>query len=248
MSRVVGSVRGLKSRHIGWLVVGAVLSGCAAPREANVVAGFTAVQSGLFVQGLTEPFRPYEEGEYLPGALPNVQAFTGYAGYIVTYYGPRSTAGTGCDDLASARRDIGHESMMLVGQKAATQPPNGKFEETILTSAYQAKAGILGFFSAEASDSTSVQLLVQDVAAQTAVEVLDEAKIARVKRTDLPSSACARKIIRSASLTEATARRYHSVGKSPSFSGFNINIGGKWHNSTEEFHRELFVRIETSEL
>lgn len=233
-------------RFAAWLVVPLLLSGCA-PKQVGVM-GFRAKGHGVYMIGDTASYPLYAGGEYIPKALANVQDFGGYAGYVITYYGPLATDGTGCDPNGAMRIDVGHQSMMLSGQKAEKEQPNGKLDELVIASEQKASAGFLAFFSAQVTDSTSVQLLIQDVAAETARNVLNEDKISAVKNSPLPTGACARRLIRNAVLTEGQAKLFHSVGRDASVSGFNIKINGSWHNSTESFQRELYVRVETSEL
>lgn len=134
---------------------------------------------------------------------------------------------------------------MKAGETAEDLEPNGKFSELHVTSQTDMSVGILPFFSASVSQSTSIQLLVQDVAHQNALGALDPAKLTAAKQETMPAGACDRRVITSAVLTEAISKVYREVGRDASAQGFNIKIGGRWHNSTLEFERALYLHIET---
>lgn len=201
----------------------------------------------MYLKGDQKSYQIYSTGEYIKSALPNVKAFRGYAGYIVTYYGPTATGG-GCADKAQARTEVSVQSVIQATKTAETLEPNGQLNEVLLTSEYNVSAGFLAFFSGQVTNKKSVQVIVQDIAAESAIDVLDATKMANIKSAAMPAGACERRVIVNAALTEGISKLYSEVGKEASASGYNVKVGGRFHNSSSEFQRQLYVRVETRDL
>lgn len=226
-------------------------AGCASQSQLQSNAGltesaFVQAKPGVQFTGDVGSMRAYLDREYLPYVEPSVGDFSGYAGHIINYIGEKR--GPRCADYLSARKEVTLTNVILDDTTAIDGDPAGKLVEVFLSSERGAEAGILTFFKGAVSNTSSLQILVQDVAYQTAIPVIDQSKVATVKATEPPDNVCDRRVIAVAALTETISKRYVEVGREANAAGFNIKIGGKWHNSTSQFFRELFVHVETRPL
>ncbi|MBT8397076.1 MAG: hypothetical protein HKO65_17855 [Gemmatimonadetes bacterium] len=207
----------------------------------DTLLGYEQFRVGMFFSGDDWSRDFYEGGEYLEKALPNISDFRGYAGHYIDYFDPDRT----CLPNAELEQRVSLESLLPDGQYAASLEPNGKLVEYILSESSQSGAGITRFFSGQVSESSSVHLLVQDVAHRSAIGLLDGQKVEALRQKGLPEGVCRREIITAAVLTEASSKIFHETDKSATANGFFLKVNGKWHLSTQYFQRVFFVRVET---
>jgi hypothetical protein len=230
------------------LVVGTTfaVAGCAS--EGYVVTPDTAVVSTYDLATGTPALAAVRDTflnrAYLPNVLPGAANLDGYAGYVLNVFGAPSPGGV-CVQDASRDPVLDPVSYIAAGKAATTEPIGDILTNILVRKGSSASAGFLSFLSVELSDSMRAEVIVEDVARQTAAGVLDEARLQALARTPLRPGVCAREIVLVAVLTSFKTRTYSELGRKAKLAGYGVAADGKLFGSASSFTNRYRLFIES---
>lgn len=181
---------------------------------------------------------------YLPRVLPSAKDLNGYAGYVVNVFGTKDQNGV-CVQDPNRSPEIDPKPYLLPGREPRTEPVGDILSNLIVRKGGTLNASFLTFVSAELSDSARAEVVVEDVARQTAAGLLDEPALASLARQAPRAGVCAREIIFVAQLTSFKFRTYQALERRAKLSGYGLAVDGKLFGSASQFTNRYRLFIES---
>jgi len=181
---------------------------------------------------------------YLPSVLPSAKDLNGYAGYVLNVYGTKGQNGICVQDPTRAPV-LDPISYIAAGKQPRTDPIGDILTSILVRKGGNASGGFLSFVSVELTDSMRAEVVVEDVARQSAADLLDTPRLAVLAGTPTRVGVCAREIVIVAQLTSFKTRTYRELERKAKLAGYGLAVDGKLFGGASSFTNRYRLFIES---
>ena len=181
---------------------------------------------------------------YLPSVLPSAKDLSGYAGYVLNVYGTKGQDGICVQDPTRAPV-LDPISYIAAGRQPSTDPVGDILTSILVRKGGSASGGFLSFVTLELNDSMRAEVVVEDVARQSAADLLDTPRLAALAGTPPRAGVCAREIVLVAELTSFKTRTYRELERKAKLAGYGLAVDGKLFGSASSFTNRYRLFIES---
>jgi hypothetical protein len=181
---------------------------------------------------------------YLPNVLPSAKDLNGYAGYVLNVFGTRAENGV-CQQDPARLPVLDPISYLARGTQLQTEPIGDIITNILVRKGAVATGGFLSFVTVDMTDSMRAEVVVEDLARQSAADKLDAVRLGALARTAPRQGVCAREVVIVAQVTSFKTRKYTEVVGKTKLAGYGVAVDGKLFGSGSAFNNRYRLFIES---